>query len=623
MERIPADMNPLAGLHPECRAQVAYVLDRLRAREVAQEWLLADVGLNVLPHGVKQGQLDSAIGVMYSLLKKDKNLFAGLDAFGTASRKSSAAQSCATVGSSSGSGSGSDWSQQLQPREGAHGLHDENLVQGFIANQAAFGTAEVTPSAINALLREYWTTLEQEPDFETLILPYQQVGDLMFAILYDNSHSDFYQGDVTVRHARRLRRTVIMLDSHDLFEMFVMARGPAGEPLLTFHSVTCTGIYTGFTLALKQDRTTFMPSVQDIGQITIMQDSDRCQFCILRGTSCSCSLRIDASSVRLRQRWNPHQAERTWSDWARGFSSVRNMLSRAVVKVYLGNNLIAEDAVATVINTRMFDDPRLNRAKAEFLDCVRFLQAEQLVLPLSGIQSQPPQVRPPLQNLSFDSHGQLPRVPNDIPGTITDKTKFESKQDRRVVGTDRNDIPARMSYLSSDANDIRAKLTPGDHIEKGPSHVRHAARESGGRSPSRSIARDNAGTNNQPAKRGRADSADRSLTDGASGSEKRQATVKSGDDDGGKRVFLCDVCGSSFARNHDLLRHKRSLHFNLRPFQCAHCSMSFQQRVHMTAHIAAIHEKKKNASCPVCSRAFGTKSNMKKHVRNVHDCSLE
>jgi hypothetical protein len=54
------------------------------------------------------------------------------------------------------------------------------------------------------------------------------------------------------------------------------------------------------------------------------------------------------------------------------------------------------------------------------------------------------------------------------------------------------------------------------------------------------------------------------------------------------RSFRCDECLQSFARNHDLKRHKR-IHLAVKPFPCAHCDKSFSRKdaLKVSTHLRA------------------------------------
>lgn len=46
-----------------------------------------------------------------------------------------------------------------------------------------------------------------------------------------------------------------------------------------------------------------------------------------------------------------------------------------------------------------------------------------------------------------------------------------------------------------------------------------------------------------------------------------------------ERQCVCDFCGASFRRSHDLKRHQRSIHTEVKSFQCIRCSKKFSRQV--------------------------------------------
>ena len=44
-------------------------------------------------------------------------------------------------------------------------------------------------------------------------------------------------------------------------------------------------------------------------------------------------------------------------------------------------------------------------------------------------------------------------------------------------------------------------------------------------------------------------------------------------------LFQCDICSTTFKRQHDLKRHHRSLHMNIKPFSCNVCKKGFSRMV--------------------------------------------
>ncbi|EGF79557.1 hypothetical protein BATDEDRAFT_12478, partial [Batrachochytrium dendrobatidis JAM81] len=49
--------------------------------------------------------------------------------------------------------------------------------------------------------------------------------------------------------------------------------------------------------------------------------------------------------------------------------------------------------------------------------------------------------------------------------------------------------------------------------------------------------------------------------------------------------FKCDMCPSTFSRNHDLKRHIR-IHLGIRPYKCERCDKSFTRMDALHRHTA-------------------------------------
>ncbi|KAI8924538.1 hypothetical protein BC831DRAFT_465235 [Entophlyctis helioformis] len=55
------------------------------------------------------------------------------------------------------------------------------------------------------------------------------------------------------------------------------------------------------------------------------------------------------------------------------------------------------------------------------------------------------------------------------------------------------------------------------------------------------------------------------------------------------RPHVCEDCGHSFARRHDMLRHIRTIHGPFRPFKCAICSTGFSKEEALRKHVDLRH----------------------------------
>eukprot|EP00842_Homolaphlyctis_polyrhiza_P006481 jgi/Hompol1/6834/HPOL_002341-RA len=93
------------------------------------------------------------------------------------------------------------------------------------------------------------------------------------------------------------------------------------------------------------------------------------------------------------------------------------------------------------------------------------------------------------------------------------------------------------------------------------------------------------------------------MLDGSSASfalPEAAATVSSSSNE--KKPFKCDMCVSTFSRNHDLKRHVR-IHLGIRPYKCEVCSKTFTR-------MDALHRHTTVRGCKSAVRDGGGASNM-------------
>lgn len=87
----------------------------------------------------------------------------------------------------------------------------------------------------------------------------------------------------------------------------------------------------------------------------------------------------------------------------------------------------------------------------------------------------------------------------------------------------------------------------------------------------------------------------------------------------GEKPFVCDICGSSYARMSRLNIHKRT-HTGEKPYKCEVCLSSFTEKGNLNTHMR-IHNGEKPYKCDVlgCSKAFTTFGHMKDHLKVHHN----
>lgn len=79
---------------------------------------------------------------------------------------------------------------------------------------------------------------------------------------------------------------------------------------------------------------------------------------------------------------------------------------------------------------------------------------------------------------------------------------------------------------------------------------------------------------------------------------------------------ICDICGSKFATNGNLIKHMR-IHSGDRPYICEMCGKNFRQKSILEIHIKSIHTGEKRHVCDTCEKKFTTPAELRKH-KMVH-----
>ncbi|KAM4599950.1 uncharacterized protein V3H82_009498 [Fundulus diaphanus] len=76
----------------------------------------------------------------------------------------------------------------------------------------------------------------------------------------------------------------------------------------------------------------------------------------------------------------------------------------------------------------------------------------------------------------------------------------------------------------------------------------------------------------------------------------------------------CRLCGMSFIRDCDLIRHVDESHAGQKAFKCFACHKEFARKDSLTLHLR-VHTGEKPHRCPFCGKFFTQTSNLRVHMR--------
>jgi hypothetical protein len=82
----------------------------------------------------------------------------------------------------------------------------------------------------------------------------------------------------------------------------------------------------------------------------------------------------------------------------------------------------------------------------------------------------------------------------------------------------------------------------------------------------------------------------------------------------------CEKCLRRFATNWTLRNHKARIHEGKtsKDFECPKCHKTFSFKHNLTRHDKLVHLELREHVCEVCSRAFGENRNLQAHIRKWH-----
>lgn len=84
--------------------------------------------------------------------------------------------------------------------------------------------------------------------------------------------------------------------------------------------------------------------------------------------------------------------------------------------------------------------------------------------------------------------------------------------------------------------------------------------------------------------------------------------------DGGDSSLSCEICGITFAKKGNKLRHILTVHNRLKQFECDQCGAKFGLKADLGRHKHRIHESR-SFTCESCGKSFAEESQLEFHVR--------
>ncbi|CAO1357306.1 unnamed protein product [Diamesa serratosioi] len=81
--------------------------------------------------------------------------------------------------------------------------------------------------------------------------------------------------------------------------------------------------------------------------------------------------------------------------------------------------------------------------------------------------------------------------------------------------------------------------------------------------------------------------------------------------------LICNVCGQQMGNYTSLIRHKKTIHENLKPFKCPFCDKSFGQKNSLDSH-RNTHTGDKPHQCKLCPFKTGDQRTIYKHQKQMH-----
>mmetsp|Transcript_11105 Transcript_11105/g.20078 ORF Transcript_11105/g.20078 Transcript_11105/m.20078 type:complete len:481 (-) Transcript_11105:1152-2594(-) len=394
---------------------------------------------------------------------------------------------------------------------------------------------------------------------ETLLVHHWTVGDLIFATIFDVSPNIFYDIGSHVDYSQ-VRRMVVDLAATKGLELFTFCWFGNGQSVLSNSVFGREGGFECTNFLFKDFSPRFVPCPSDILRTAVLIDTDGCQFCLLRGVSCTCPPDVyhrahpPADSVLIN-----------WNHWTREFGKLRNRISES--KIFVSDsagNILANNKMFSRVRTLFNDDskPELLGLKQRYLAALM-----------------PESARARICYMSSEAQG------SSADGDTKNSTTKESLSER-ISSTSKTEVVS-----------VKREMRQIELMEE-----KQVSVENSDRKQNVSRKRDNESCSN-----------DEDLV----GDAVKKSRVSFHYNANGEREYRCESCEKVFWKRFDLKRHSL-MHSKEKPFKCTKCDSSFSQKAHLKTHTAMVHERSKVFVCSICKKEFGSNSNLRKHHRNLH-----
>lgn len=97
-----------------------------------------------------------------------------------------------------------------------------------------------------------------------------------------------------------------------------------------------------------------------------------------------------------------------------------------------------------------------------------------------------------------------------------------------------------------------------------------------------------------------------------------EGAVTNGSEASAGNGVCCEICGISFAKRSNKLRHIQTVHNRLKQFECDLCGTKFGLKADLGRHRFRIHESRAYC-CKTCGKSFAEQGQLELHIRVTHE----